>query len=490
MPSIFLHHGKLWVRLKGLRKPGKWDRKRTEYVPGQEKLAERYAEIAQTQLDRRASDAAGGIPTGASSVDDYAEWWFTQRKGRIASVDDERGRYAIHIRPHLGHMTMSKVLPEHVRNMVREHCKLVKVKAMASRSARHCYAIVRGMFRDAVVERKIHVSPAGKDQLGIGELPQVLDKDGEWRSLATYELWEVQRLISDPEIPPDRRVAYALKALAGLRHSDMNACRWRNYQHQIEPLGRLVVVTPKTGVTRFIPVHPLLAKILAVWKLSLWHETYGRAPTDDDFIVLTRAMTLPDNRQSGAAFQRDLATLELRQAAGEFRNRGGHDLRSWFTTSCKDDGAREDIVTLVTHAKRRDVVAGYTRSKWITMCTEIGKLQISLSDDKILPLSTTRSTKDGSARIRWASKARRMDRRSIQRAAEAQQGAPTTDIRSSAADRSALERAELVSRLSTDLATAVLAGDQVTARRLALELAEAGAGALLGLARSAQAALR
>lgn len=499
MSSIFLHHGKLWVRIRGLKEPGKWGRKRTDYVAGQEELAARYATVAQRHIDKRWSDGAGGLPTRDTSVDDYAAWYFKGREGRIEGVVTERARYLRYISPHIGGMKLGDVASANVRDMVRSHRKLVKTKELAPRTARALYGIARCMFRDAVVEQRIMISPAGKDHLGTGELPPVIDKDGEWRSEATYEPWEVLRLISDPEVPPDRRVQYALKALAGLRHSDMNVCRWRNYKHQKEPLGQLVVVTPKTGVTRLVPVHPVLAKILAVWKLSLWAQVYGRPPTDDDLIVPTRALTPPDNRQACAAFQRDLVTLGLRQEAGSYRNRGGHDLRSWFISTCQEHGAHRDLLQVVTHTKRKQVMDGYTRASWGSLCAEVAKLRITLPEGEVLALSTTlgekkyptggrrvsvgasvpfstsRGTRQINAGIRWAPERRRADRRFAQEAATAQSGALTSDDRSGAAQRSALERAELVSRRGTDLATAVLAGDQVTARRLALELAEPAA---------------
>jgi integrase len=71
---------------------------------------------------------------------------------------------------------------------------------------------------------------------------------------------------------------YAIKAIAGLRHGEAAGLRWRHYDPDLEPLGRLLVATSydtgrtKTDVTRRVPVHPTLAKILAAWKLSHWER--------------------------------------------------------------------------------------------------------------------------------------------------------------------------------------------------------------------------
>src|SRR5262245_49869819 len=89
-----------------------------------------------------------------------------------------------------------------------------------------------------------------------GELPAKVDKDPEWRTSATFTTREVEQLISDPRIPVERRVQYALKAIAGLRHGEVAGLSWRHYDPTLEPLGRLVIATSydtgrtKTEVTR------------------------------------------------------------------------------------------------------------------------------------------------------------------------------------------------------------------------------------------------
>ena len=50
-------------------------------------------------------------------------------------------------------------------------------------------------------------------------------------------------------------------------------------------------------------------------------------------MVPTRNLTTIDASDAVHAFKADLAALGLRIEAGEHRDRGGHDLRSWFITS-------------------------------------------------------------------------------------------------------------------------------------------------------------
>ena len=122
-------------------------------------------------------------------------------------------------------------------------------------------------------------------------LPKKADKDPTWRADAIYTREEVEILISDERILPDRRVLYGLKALAALRHGEAASLRWSQYDAAAEPLGAIHLAKTKSGVPRSIPVHPALAKLLAAWKLGGRIATYGRRPNADDLIVPTRNET-------------------------------------------------------------------------------------------------------------------------------------------------------------------------------------------------------
>jgi len=110
-----------------------------------------------------------------------------------------------------------------------------------------------------------------------GELSPKVDEDPEWRTPATYTARDGATDFRS-RIPVDRRVQYAFEAIAGLRHGGVAGLRWRHYDPTLEPLGRLVIATSydtgrtKTEVTRRVPVHATLAKILAAWKLSHWER--------------------------------------------------------------------------------------------------------------------------------------------------------------------------------------------------------------------------
>src|SRR5947207_1419273 len=106
------------------------------------------------------------------------------------------------------------------------------------------------------------------------QLGEAADKDPEWRVTARYSRDELEILISDPRLPFDRRVFYALEGIAGLRLGEAAGLRFRHYDPSLKPLGCLLIATSydtgrtKTKQPRRMPAHPTLAAILAEWKLS------------------------------------------------------------------------------------------------------------------------------------------------------------------------------------------------------------------------------
>lgn len=217
-----------------------------------------------------------------------------------------------------------------------------------------------------------------KRQLG----PKV-DKNPEWRAKALYTVAEVRKLISDARIPQDRRVYYALEALAGLRLGEASGLLWRNcgVQPESQPLGMLLVAFsygrpfPKGDVCRPVPIHPTLAAILAEWKLHGWAEFMGRQPTDDDLVVPRAPGTTSKHgpwRTKGYVydrFEQDLETLGI-------PHRRSHDLRRTFISLARSAGAMTDVLRRVTHKPPTEVIEGYTTFEWEVVCREVVKLKI------------------------------------------------------------------------------------------------------------------
>jgi integrase len=396
MASIYARGSKLWCRLKNER--GEWVSRKTKFEVGEERKAQRYADEAQRLIDN-----AEANPNAPQTIRSFSRRWLNERRERgVRAVDKEESRIRNHLLPRLGSMLLKDIRPRTVRDFVRA---LRKDGVLAARTIHNIYGDLHTMLRDAVVEELIEANPC---VLKRGELPAKVDKDPEWRGEATYTTNEVERLISDTAIPVERRVLNAIKALGGLRHGEAAGLRWRHYDATLEPLGRLIVATSydsgrtKTDVTRRVPVHPTLAKILAAWRVSHWERVYGRKSTSDDLIVPTRAMNPIAVSDAARYYKEDLRTLGIRVEAGQYRDRGGHDLRAWFITTCQEHGAHRDLLRVVTHTAKGDIVSGYTRATWGALCAEVGKLRVSILDGKLLELATGFATAERRARNRWS----------------------------------------------------------------------------------------
>jgi integrase len=210
---------------------------------------------------------------------------------------DDRSRLAKYALPYVGHISLDDVRPRHIRDMVRQLRELrtdAGEPLLAPRTIHHVYNTLHNVFEAAIVD-EIYAG-ANPVKVAPGELPKKVDADPEWRSQATYTVSEVEQLLSAPLIPVERRVMYALKALAGLRHGEAAALCVRHLDFTAEPLPRLhvvqawcsrhhVVKSTKTEETRTVPVHPELSKVLRSWLSEHWNRVYGRAPAMDDFIA-------------------------------------------------------------------------------------------------------------------------------------------------------------------------------------------------------------
>lgn len=120
-----------------------------------------------------------------------------------------------------------------------------------------------------------------------------------------------------------------------------------------------------------MPVHPTLARILAVWRSAGFERTYGRAPTAVDLVVPTRNLTERSPQETPKQLHEDLRLLKLRE-------RRGHDLRRTFITLAQVDGTRRDLLETISHGPRGDIVSVYTTFPWPALCAEIAKLKIEL----------------------------------------------------------------------------------------------------------------
>lgn len=397
---------RIWVRFKN--EEGDWVNKKSPYTLDQVEYARRY-------VNALVKGIAGKVERGdapVNTVREYGRKWLKEREQRgIPAVVDERSRLEKYAFPYLGDVTLAELRPKHVRDMVRRLRELKGDAKIAPRTIHHVFNALHNVLECAIVDE--HVYGENPVKVKAGELPKKVDADPEWRSQATFTVTEVERLVSDPLIPVVRRVQYALKALAGMRHGEAAALCWRHIDQVAEPLWRLNIVqawcsrsstikSTKTEETRAIPVHPALASVLTAWRDLHWARIYGRQPTLDDFVIPTQTGSCLAVADAGEAFKRDLAALGMRVEAGKLRDRGGHDLRAWYETRCIEDGADSVLLRRTTHAPPKNVSGGYERFSWASLCREVEKLKVVILEGDALKFVTSSLHMEIRSRKRWA----------------------------------------------------------------------------------------
>ena len=387
MGCVFRRGNKLWIKFKDAN--GKWVRSSSGFDAGQEPLARALLVEVEAGLANRAAtatiEAATATEPTVPTLADFAVGWLAEREARgVRTCKDERARLRNHILPLLGSRRLDEIKVRDVRDLVAG----LRRGDLAPKTVRHVYDTLRGLYRDALEDEVVISTPC---VLRKRTLPPLVDKDPTWRARAVYSKAEVEQLISDDRIPLDRRVIYALLGVGGLRTGEAAGLRWGRWDPDVRPLGRIEVVTSydtgrtKTGKPRNVPVHPTLAAVLAEWKLSGWAAAVGRAPTADDLVVpvVNRARVRTNTMRKADLVWRDCQ--DDLDALG-LRRRRVHDLRRAMISLARADGARKDLLEVVTHARRGDIVDVYTEFPWEVLCAEVAKLRIERRAAEIVEL--------------------------------------------------------------------------------------------------------
>jgi integrase len=271
--GIYQRGTRLYCRIKV---DGKWESKPTPYNAGDDPhgaKAARYLKAAQATLDANAS-APGAVPI---TVKAFAAAWVDGRRALDLDWQNDESRLRHHVLPVIGDLQLADVRSRHIVDLFRR-IRTSTERPVAQRTVYNIYSVVSALFRDAKLEDQIEQTPC---ELTSRQLGPLADKDPEWRPEAVFTRDEVEMFISDPRIPVDRQMVYALEFLAGLRHGEMSGLRWRHYDQTLKPLGQLLVAvsyssakgrvkSTKTEAIRYVPVHPTLAAMLAEWKLAGW----------------------------------------------------------------------------------------------------------------------------------------------------------------------------------------------------------------------------
>lgn len=477
MASVYARGKRLYVRLKGLKVVGRWDLKKTKYFVGEEREAARYAEGAQAILDKRHRLGKTSTSDEPLTLSGWIEEWIPLRKESDHDYKRDRARLDHHVLPDLGDLELPDVTTVRVAELVHA-LRFRSSPKLANRTVRNIYTVLSAAMRDAAFKGYIATSPCILTEAQLGPIK---DKDPEWREGALYTRGEAETMISHPQIPADRQLVYGFGLLAGMRPGEIATLRWRHYDPTSEPLSRLLIATSyntvahvtkgtKTDTTKWIPVHPTLAAMLAEWKLSGWAAMFGRAPNPDDLIV-----PLPPDvkrKRRGEPYRgynytgRRWRDVDLKMLG--WRPRSVYDTKSTFITLAIDDGADRSILRdRVTHTKqKKNAFDGYDRGPhFVQTCVEVAKLRVARQFRTELG---TALTKPPTSQENLSSEGG--DRTLTRVRDDAPKFTVLDGERSGAVAAQDASRTDVVLRLGTALARAVLARNTRQSRALATEL--------------------
>lgn len=364
-------------------------------------LALRRREVALDEWSPKTDDTKG------QTLAQYAAKWLALREASgVKSLRNERSRLTHHVLPVLGAKPLDAVRRSDVRDLIAGYAASVSEetgKPPAPRMVHRVYEDLRTMFAHAVeVDEILPASPCTL-RVRRGELPKKKDADPRWRTSAVYDRDEVERLIGDERIPLPRRVTYALLFLTGARVGEVVGLRWKDYEPKMRPLGRLLVATQKddeetkTGSTREVPVHPVLASMLDPWRATGFELWTCRKPGPEDFLVprlrttgrvdATRLHQTP--RRIWANLQSDLKLLGLRR-------RRTHDSRRTMISLAQADGARKDVLHWITHGPEGGSIMDlYSTLPWATFCEQVSCLRVELPSGNVASRFASRPRKGG-----------------------------------------------------------------------------------------------
>lgn len=323
---------------------------------------------------------------------ELAAAWLAQREAEgYVDVAKDRQRIEGHVLPVLGKLVVCETRPRHAVELVNKLKITPSVQGgnLASRTIRSIYFTAKQMYEWAVLQEIVISNPI---KVGPRVLPPKADKNPAWRKGAVFTQDEMEQLISSPLIPLHRRVYYALGFLTGQRPGQVSALRWGDYEPAHEPLGRLAsseswdskrkrVKSTKTGAEHLVPVHPVLAKLLATWKLTGWKERHGASPKQYDLIVPNIDHNPRDNRKVYEDFLEDLDRLGL-------RHRRVYDARRTFISLGMSGGASKDLLMRITHPKSTDVFDLYVTPTWASLCEQVLTIKVQLRGEEgnVVPL--------------------------------------------------------------------------------------------------------
>ena len=323
---------------------GKW---RREHAGRAFEAAKRQLTTRKRQVREGTLDLERDVGPNVTLAGYVRRWEAQQAAGKRRNIEREVRQLRLHPLPTLGDRPVNRITPPDIlrvcwsRYEPDEQRRKGKGK-LGEKSVHNLKGVLSSVFSLAVFEGVTDRNPC--TQIPRGKLPKI---GKQKRPL--YNREEACALMTDPRIPPERRVFHTLQGLTGLRVGEVAGLRWHDYDPQTRPLGALHVHCQYDGQplktasgadtkARMVPVHSELARMLSEWRSHGFAAVYGRQPTVEDHII-------PDRRTMGARTPSQVTKAPGQDcAAVGIEDKGTHGFRRYFITYARADGASPDVL--------------------------------------------------------------------------------------------------------------------------------------------------
>lgn len=297
--SVDLPDGKkLWTKHSTGIRVGKTAREK-EFNRQRADAKRRQAQEA-LKAQREGQEVAGADLTVAQ----LARRRFQDRKLMgVETAAKEYQRIRDYLVPEIGQMAVFEVKARHLEAAYRSitHSTYKRGKLLSQKVISELHRDVMGLFKHAI-SLEVYQGTNPAETVKSFYLRSSAEVDSS-EDRPSYTVDELCLIVRDPELEHFWRTFFALLSLGMLRVGEGCALRVRDYDPTKEDLNRPVgeralgelkiartgmKKKTKTGVRRFVPVHPVAAELLRHHLDFSLPELYGRPVTPDDLLFPIR----------------------------------------------------------------------------------------------------------------------------------------------------------------------------------------------------------
>lgn len=253
-----------WVAVvTSLDKSRKWIPMRKLTDPAAKDAARAQAAVVSQRWRERGcvDDSTGEV------LNEYFKRWCAERELRgLASVKEDRERYAKWIADTLGTLEVAYVQPRDLERLVSLLDAHVRAELLAWKTAIHVWSIMTTLFDDAAHAKELELRVRADNPAEHVRGPyRGVERAGPW--LFPFEFDALMRC---EIVPANRRILYAIATYSDLRKGELTVLVWPDvhedegfiHTHQAHDRRTLGIKSTKGRRARKVPIEPELLPLL------------------------------------------------------------------------------------------------------------------------------------------------------------------------------------------------------------------------------------